>query len=741
MKQLINSTSVIAMVACGLSLTSTGVYAEAATEVAAPELGLEEIIVTARKRSEDLQTLSTSISAIGKAQLARRFDVDLRDFANVAPNVVIDDLQQGPGSPAAISIRGIGTTDVEKSFDPTVGVVVDGVFIGANSGAMLKAIDIDRVEILRGPQGTLFGRNSIAGVINVTRSKPEYDFGGRIRAGYGNYNDVQLDGYVNIPVVKDKVSVKLGGAKRRHDGYFFDITTNKQVGYEDYRAVNAAIRVNPVENFELIYKFERSKQDQDANVLLNMAQPGQVWCDFIGQCAQSTTVPQSGPDRYKVLADGAPAPATFKTTLHIVNASWEFAPEYKLDYVFGRFTTQETAYQDWDATGILLYHTDRPAKYKQSSHELRLTHQGAGPLSFVLGGYYWDSSYRIDLLSYVGITVPQTAEQTTKSTAAFFEGDYKFTDQLTLTLGGRYTHDKKTAGLDDPYITDSGSILPPGLHNLANPSSSSWSQFTPKASLKYQINNDAMVYALFSTGFRSGGYSGRPSTIYAATTPYNPEKVKNFELGFKSEWLDRRLRLNGSAFLMKYTDKQEELNVPVVCQNCTGQETRVLNASKADIKGIELDLTAKVAEGFIVNANIGLLDAKYKSFPGQTPTFYGAPVNNQDLHLRRAPKVTGSLSASYERDMLGGKGWVEGTWHYMASEDLSFVNSPMGHNGSQNTVNASVNFKINQTTFSVYGKNLTKNDAWSQAYDVANLWTYTSVINPRTYGMRILQDF
>jgi iron complex outermembrane receptor protein len=740
-------TKYLSTVAMAITMGATlGVHAPAAfaADEEASSAGLEEIVVTARKRSENLQTVGTSVSALGKVQLDRRFDTDLRDFANAAPNVVIDDLQQGPGSPAAISIRGIGTTDVEKSFDPTVGVVVDGVFIGANSGAMLKAIDIERVEVLRGPQGTLFGRNSIAGVINVTRSEPYFDFGGRIRAGYGNYNDVQLDGYVNVPVIKDKIAIKIGGAKREHDGYFFDATTNKQVGHEDYRSVDASILIKPFENFKLVYRFERAKQDQDTNVLLNMAQPGQVWCDYLAQCAQSTTVPQSGPNRYVVLGDGAPAPATFKSTLHIVNATWEFAPDYKLDYVFGRFTTAETAYQDWDATPLLLYHTDRPAKYKQNSHELRLTHQGSGPLSFVLGGYYWESSYRIDLLSYVGITVPQTAEQTTKSYAAFFEGDYKVTDKFTLTLGGRYTHDKKTAGLDDPFISET--VTPPliprvGLHNLANPSEASWSQFTPKASVKYQINDDAMVYALFSSGFRSGGYSGRPSTIYAATTAYNPEKVKNFEVGFKTEFLDRRLRLNGSAFLMKYTDKQEELNVPVVCSNCTGQETRVLNASKAEIKGIEIDMTAKVAEGLIISGNLGLLDAKYTSFPGTTPTFTGPDVINNDLHLRRSPKVTGSISASYEREMLGGKGWVEGTWHYIASEDLTFANSPQGHNGSQNIVNASVNFKINQTTFSVYGKNLTKNDAWSQAYDVANLWTYTAVVNPRTYGMRILQDF
>jgi iron complex outermembrane receptor protein len=146
------------------------------------EGALEEVVVTARKREENLQDVGSAVTALSAGDLERRFDIDLQNLANAAPNVVIDDIQQGPGSPAAISIRGVGTTDVEKNFDPTVGVVQDGVFIGVNSGAMLKAVDLQSVEILRGPQGTLYGRNSIGGVINVTRGKPSTgEFGGAAR--------------------------------------------------------------------------------------------------------------------------------------------------------------------------------------------------------------------------------------------------------------------------------------------------------------------------------------------------------------------------------------------------------------------------------------------------------------------------------------------------------------------------------------------------------------------------------
>src|SRR5262245_18497552 len=225
----VNGNRTVAAAAIAIAIA-----APTAVETAyAAEGGLEEIVVTARKREENLQDLGTAVSALSVTDIERRFDADLATFANAAPSVIIDDLQQGPGSPAAISIRGVGTTDVEKSFDPTTGVVLDGIFIGANSGSMLKAIDLQSVEILRGPQGTLFGRNSIAGVINVTRRRPANEFGGEIRAGYGNYNDLQLDGYVDVPL-GDKFAFKLGGALRNRDGYFYNRTQDRRVGELDY---------------------------------------------------------------------------------------------------------------------------------------------------------------------------------------------------------------------------------------------------------------------------------------------------------------------------------------------------------------------------------------------------------------------------------------------------------------------------------------------------------------------------
>jgi len=707
---------------------------------------LETIVVTARKRAEDLQDVGGSVSAIGATELSRRFDVDLQGFANAAPNVMIDDLNQGPGNQAAIAIRGIGTSDLEKSFDPAAGVVLDGVFIGANSSAMIKALDLQSMEILRGPQGTLFGRNAIAGVINVTRRKPETEgFGAEVRAGYGNYSDLQLDGYVNIPV-NDQLAFKLGGAKREHDGWFDNRTLGIETGDSDYRSVSPSVLWRPTRNLEFYYRFDKSWQDQDANVLLNMAQPDQAFCFFYNQCAQSVTSPQSG-DRYVVLVNGEDPNAYMDSETHIFNAKWNVTNDYLVEYIFGSLKTDEGVYQDWDGTPLTLYHTDRPAEYSQISHELRLTATPGDRLSYTIGAYVWNSEYRIDLVSYIGfgdflyglppgtlLTVPQSVKQKTDSYAAFFEGDYRFGD-WTLTLGGRYTRDEKDSAVIDPLMPE---LAVKG--GFDNPFNKTWSEFTPKVSLRYRLSPDLMVYGLYSVGFRAGGFSGRANTYEAASTAYNPETVDNFELGMKSEWLDRRLRLNASVYFMKYDDKQEELSAPI--SQGTGQQTLVLNAASAEIKGLEVEILALPFDGFTLAGTLGLIDAKYKDFAD--------PITGGDLtflKMKRAPDVTATLTPTYEWPMLGGSMAVQASWHYIDDMELNFFNSPQSHNDSQHIIDASVNYQYENTTVSIYGMNLSKEDSWAQSLDVGRsldfggLWTYTAPRPPRTYGIRLTQKF
>ncbi|MDR3572195.1 MAG: TonB-dependent receptor [Candidatus Pacebacteria bacterium] len=697
--------------------------------------GLEEVVVTARKRSEKLQTLAQAVSALTKEDLLKRFDTDVTDFANVSPNVIIDNIQQGPGSPASISIRGIQVADVEKSFEPTTGVVVDGLYIGVNSGAIFKAIDISQVEILRGPQGTLFGRNSIAGVINVQRSDPTFETTGKAEVGYGNYNAFQADAVASTGIT-DRIAVKLNIGEEGFDGYFHNVLTGLQNGRERYFQVGTKILFNVTDALTLKYEYQFADDTSDAPTVLNLSQPDQLFCSAYHQCAQSVFpyTPQSG-GRYDVTTEGNPGGAYFRTNTHIFSGRYDINDEYSLDYIFGDYNTDEQVRQDFDATSLLLYETSRPAAYEQTSHELRLAYTGDS-LKYTVGLYSFQSDYTIHLDSFIGFAVPgqvldvkQTAHQTTDSKSVFGEGDYQFLDDFTLTVGGRYTYETKTGGIEDANI-----------HTLADPASKTWQEFTPKASIKYTFTPDLSIYFLYSRGYRSGGFNGRPSTVEAATLPYAPENVDNFDLGFKSEWLDHHLKINGDIFIEDYTNLQEEVQQPVSIG--TGQQSVVANVAAANIKGVEFDASYLPAEipGLKLEGNLGLLDAKYVNFIADL-TGAGVKTDNSYLNMPRAPHITSSILLSYEWDMMNGTAWVDGDWHFIGREDVDFFNFAPTKNAAQNIVDASVNYRYGSTTFSLYGKNILGNDAYTIAFDVAGrpggLWTYAAPRPPATFGFRI----
>jgi len=376
----------------------------------------------------------------------------------------------------------------------------------------------------------------------------------------------------------------------------------------------------------------------------------------------------------------------------------------------------------------------------------------------VLGGYMWDSKYTINLKNYIGfapnipfLTSEQDVTQTTKSYAVFFEGDYKLTEQLKLTVGGRYTNDKKTSIVNDLplkiYASDTATtpllVVNPSLAAgnilMAAPVKEDWSKFTPKVSLSMNWTDDVMTYALWSRGYRGGGFNGRPATLGAAVNPYNPETLDNFELGFKTQTVDRRLRLNGAVYLMKYKDMQQDLDVPAPGTS-TGRENRTINASKADLKGFELDMTAKPVDALTLSAKLGYLDAKYKNFFGDIYST-GNPVDATFLKIRRAPKWTWDLGATVEQEVGPGLFWVSGEIHYVGAHEITFLNNPNLRNKGQYLIDASLNYKINNTTVSVFGKNLADEDGWTIGYDVQNVWSYAAPRPPRTWGVALTQTF
>jgi iron complex outermembrane receptor protein len=752
MKSKTTALSLAVATAAGLS-TSPIVFSA--------DVALEEIVVTARKKEESMQNVGLPVSAMSKTEIERAFARDISDLASVSPNLIIDETSQGPGGVAAIFIRGIGVADVEKNFDPAVGVVVDGIFIGANAGSLLRSIDLASIEVLRGPQGTLFGRNTIGGLINITTTQPTGELGAKVRVGVEDYNTWYADGIFNVGIT-DSLAAKLTLAKRdQREGYYDNVTLDKDAGKNDYESYGINLLWDATDDLAFEYTYKKEETDQDTPPLLNTAQPRHAFCSGYGYCSPSLDKPITG-DRRKIAQVGyrpvgplanrdnpflvwnpdqieqVPMDATFDTEAHTFEVRWNINENYRLDYLYGYWESEETILSNWDGTPQLLYGTDRPADYEQDSHELRLTYDARDRLSFVLGGYLWNSEYSIDLNSYIGfnpdfpgqfLDIYQYSNQETDSWAVFFEADYKLTDALTLTLGGRYTEDEKESrqyGIVNT-ITDPFTSHP----------DQKWDEFTPRVGLSYNISDDMMLFATYSNGYRSGGFNGRVGNLVEAREPYDPETVDNFEIGIKSEWLENRLRVNANVFYLEYDDKQEELQLPD--DNDTGQKTVVTNAASATLQGAELDIQAFLGDGLSLRANLGYLDSEYDDF--QYTDLNGDIVDLSNLEFRRAPDWTGSFDATYEFDLGSGNMWMRGAYHYIGEHFVNVTNSPELENDEQHIFDASVNYSINGFTFSLFGRNLTDEDGYIHGYDVAGLWSYAATRPPRTYGFEMIYNF
>lgn len=727
-----------ATAACLLTVAvSNPASAQPAPSPAATAGVLEEVVVTARKREESLQDVGQSVSAFSAGEIEARFADDIGEITDVSPNLIIDDTAQGPGGVAAISLRGIGVAEVESSFDPAVGVVIDGLFLGKASGSITKLIDVERVEVLRGPQGTLFGRNSIGGVINITRAKPTQEVSGKVRASYGSYDTTEIDGMFNFGL-GEQLAVKLTASLHdQGEGWFDNVTTGDEDGEVEYTMYGAHLLWTPTAALDVEYSYTREEYDQDTPPLLNVAQPNQLFCSAFGYCAEDIDTPSSG-DRYDVTQNG-PNDATFDADTHIASVAWALNDSYSIDYIFGYRETEETVLQDFDATPETLFETSRPEDYEQTSHELRLTGT-ADRFNFVAGAYLFDMEYTIDLTSFIGfvipdtvLAIPQTAHQETESWALFFEADYNLSDQWVLTVGGRYSDDEKQAQItNDPVISQ------------PTPVKESWSEFTPKVGLKWFANDELMFYGLYSSGYRAGGFNGRPTTQQAADLPYDPETVDNYEFGMKSQWLDNRLRLNASVFRMDYDDKQEEQSVAVV--GGTGQQTVVANASSATIYGVEVDfMYLPGVEGLEFSGNLGWLDASYDDFLADIGR--GGVTDNTDLDFRRAPEWNASLAVRYEWQAGPGMVWTRAGWHFIDEHEMTLANSPQTHNDAQHLVDASINYDWGNAQISVFGRNLLDEDGYTIGFDVGgvappgSLWSYAAPREPRTFGVQLVYGF
>jgi iron complex outermembrane recepter protein len=712
-----------------------------------------EIIVSARRRNESLQDTPIAITAINAAQLESKGSVNIGDLMGAAPNLLITNQNSG-GAAANLAIRGLTYADVEKSQEPTVGVVVDGVFIGTSTGQYFDFFDIDQIEVLRGPQGTLFGRNTIGGVINIKRTRPTGEFGVKAEASYGSFGTLAGRAVVNVPIIGSEFAAKFFYFHNESDGFYRNGVTGKRAGGNNNENMGASFLVQPEgSGFDAVFTVEKQKQRFDV-VNSNITATGELFCGFIPatQCNRNTTS-----DLYTVF--NSPGVSNYSAPALTLEMNYDLGG-VKLTSVSGYRRSHENQTQDFDASTTDLYYTRRQQNYRQLSQEIRAAGKFSDSFDYVIGGYLFSSKFQLiqhtRLFAFNTAIDPLQADAnsqlvngTTKSFAVFGDFNWELMDKLRLSFGGRYTRDKKT--LRNAFATS----------GLVGQGAGTFSKFTPKVGIDYRPNDDSMIYASWSRGYRSGGFSPRAATALTANVAYQPEVVDSYEVGTKLDLLDRRLQVNVAGFNSKYNDLQQNTTIP---GGPTGNQTITSNAGSATIKGIEADFTARPADGLRLTGSVGYLKSNFKGFiVGNT---LAGVIRNFDYsknNMIYSPKVTASLGADYTIPTSFGSVIANVGYRIISPYDqqislgaLTVPASPTGTvivNGNdprvrsdrQGLLDASIATKFDlggaKAKLTLYGRNLADDRGTTAAFTVAGLWSFASAREPRSYGVALGFEF
>ena len=705
--------------------------------------------------------------------LEAKGSVNIGDLQGAAPGLLIT--QQNSGAQAAnISIRGLTYADIEKSQTPTVGVVVDGVTIGTNTGQLQDAFDVAQIEVLRGPQGTLFGANTIGGVISITRSKPTMEPGVKAELTYGRWNTWSGKAIVNYGD-GDTWGIKAYYFHNETDGFYHNVTRDVSAGWSKGDTYGASLLFKPAgSGFDAQLSVENTVQKFDP-VVSNITNSTELFCGFIPaeQCNRNNTS-----DLYTTFGDYASS--KYKAPNATLQMNYD-AGAVKLTSITGWRHSKEAQTQDFDGSSTDLYYVDRRQHYTQWSQELRASGNLFDGFDYVVGGYYFSSKYDLTQWSRVfgfdSSTPPtlfdtraQHVEGKTRSYAFFGDFNWAFADGFRLSFGGRWSHDNKKlyngfapGVLVDPSDVSRSKFVAVGTGDA------SFSKFTPKIGIDWRPDSNTMLYASWSRGYRSGGFSPRAATAATAGTPFTPETVDSYEVGAKFSLLDRKLDINIAGYVSDYKDMQQNLTVP---GGPTGNQTITGNVpGGALIKGIELDGTLRIAEGLSITASAAYMKSHFRNFvtcgavagAATNPCGAGlAPFDYSANRLIYAPKFTGSISAVYDIPTSFGSVVPTVSWRHISpyDEQLSVAsttptfnaagevtsvtvngNDPRVRTTTQDLIDATLTFNFDmadkEAYFRVFGRNLANEKTTTHAFTVAGLWSFGMALEPRTYGATI----
>lgn len=732
MRTFRGTCGLIATACCAAVTTSAMAQAPGATTYTDAQDIITEVIVTAQRRAERLQDVPIAISVQSGEQLEKAGVTNLRDITTVIPGLSLT----GTGTNLQPVMRGVGSQQTDPGNDPNVALYLDGVYQASQIANSFDLPDVQQIEVLKGPQGTLFGRNATGGAIRIFTLEPDFTATGRIRLDYGRFDNVVAKGFLSGPLLEDTVAASLSVYREEIDGYSRDVATGRNdVGGVDSTVVRGKLLARPNDSVKLLLSLGyMDRRDEDTSKY-----------SVIGGNTIAQTIPGAvfGQRPYEVAANGA----TFlDSTVRLASL--------KADFELGVGTLSSmTAYNkvdalytlDSDASNADLLFYNLNELQEDYSQEFIFSTNSTGRWHGVGGLFFYHSDGRYDPLDILGAFAgPEPmfvwSRQVTEAYAVFGELTFDLTDRLTLVGGARYSDEKRTA-----YGTiQVGAGPEPAMPKLG---AKSWDSFTPRVSLRYRFLDDDTIYLTYSEGFKSGGFN----IAAIDPVPFNPEKLQAIELGVKTS-PNRRLSANVAAFYYDYSDQQ----VMTVANNFN----ITANAASSEIYGLDADMTMRVTRDFTLTAGLSLLQAEFERYPNASVlepisgpiSLTSCPsgiancgneavvIDASGFKAPKSPEWTLGLTANYAHEFQFGD--VELSAALFHSDEFYWDANERIRQPSYTTVSAQAAWQPRDSRFklSLWGKNLT-NEKYMKTTFMAELVDGAAYARPRTYGLGVEYGF
>lgn len=707
------------------ALSAAPLAAFAATDI--KDSVLEEVLVTSAKMGEMLiQDTPLAITALSANALEDMQYENIGNIAGLVPNLSIS---QNEAS-ARVYIRGIGTNLDFVGSDPSVAVYLDGVYLARPTMVFSDFIDIERVEVLRGPQGTLYGRNAAGGVISVISKKPGNELEGRLTGEYGSYDRWRLAGSVSGPILAEKVSTSLAASRTKRDGH----TNNFGAGPDDFnnedsKSFRGSLLLTPAPSLEITLNADYAEE----NTRYAFAP---LHVDILGNPLVSGA--QIFTDPYDVITS-IDDPFEYNENYGFSGSvNWQLSDQISLTSITAYRRSKHDLRIDTDFTELNILVSNVFEASRQFTQEFQI--QGSTDhLNWVGGLYYLHERNLMD--AYIELPGPGVAMGFgdtfanpfhiighTDAYAAFAQATYSVTDRLSLTAGIRYSYEEKD--IDKTVWLEAGG-LPLPFGGFTQQQKNDWKAWTPKFGIDYKIDDNKLLYATATRGFKSGGFN-----FSGFQDSFDPEYLWAFEAGLKSDWLDGRLRINTSAFYYDYKDLQVQgFYIP---DDGGASGVLIANASSAKVKGVEVEMTAQPSKALTLTANLSYLDATYSDYITARSDTPNVPVDVTGNRLNNAPKWMFNAAAQYTTE-IGNNGRISLRGEFRWQDDIFYTvfNDPAVGQDSYGLLNAMISWESadEHWKLTAYGRNLTNKLYFTSKPDWSPTGVGGSLPEPRVFGV------